>query len=237
MCPKTKSCACAACACLVPHAPFGRSWIRLASLSAPSPEIILHCLPRICWKRSRLISKTLGARSRTQAIQMGNGRTLLRVCNFVDAGSSRLLSAQVHEDFHAETAFDAIVTLSRRLWTAYDVDPGSGCPLGRPRYPARFSLSFASIPVLCWGTPQYLAAASSMPLNCYVERYNKSYKQGCILVYRPTTVEEVRTVTEHFQQHYNLERPRSVTQLSQSPTGCGSSRLADPSHLTRECRS
>jgi len=89
----------------------------------------------------------------------------------------------------------------------------------------------------CVGVHPNILPPHHPELNCYVERYNKSYKQGCILVYRPTTVEEVRTVTEHFQQHYNLERPRSVTQLSQSPTGCGSSRLADPSHLTRECRS
>jgi hypothetical protein len=38
---------------------------------------------------------------------------LVEVCNFLDAGSSRLLSAQVHEDFHAETAFDAVVQFLR----------------------------------------------------------------------------------------------------------------------------
>jgi hypothetical protein len=38
---------------------------------------------------------------------------LVEVCNFIDAGSSRLLSAQVHEDFHAETAFDAVVQFLR----------------------------------------------------------------------------------------------------------------------------
>ncbi len=40
-------------------------------------------------------------------------RHLIEVCNFVDAGSSRLLSAQVHEDFHAETAFEAVVQFLR----------------------------------------------------------------------------------------------------------------------------
>jgi hypothetical protein len=37
----------------------------------------------------------------------------------VDAGSSRLLSAQVHEDFHAQTAFDAVVRFLREssFWT------------------------------------------------------------------------------------------------------------------------
>src|SRR5258708_33058433 len=35
-------------------------------------------------------------------------------CNFIDAGSSRLLCAQAHEDFHAETAFDAVVHFLRQ---------------------------------------------------------------------------------------------------------------------------
>ena len=39
---------------------------------------------------------------------------LVEVCHFVDAGSSRLLSAQVHEDFHAETAFEAVIQFLRK---------------------------------------------------------------------------------------------------------------------------
>ena len=37
----------------------------------------------------------------------------MRCVTRVDAGSSRLLSAQVHDDFHAETAFDAVVHFLR----------------------------------------------------------------------------------------------------------------------------
>ena len=43
----------------------------------------------------------------------GKRQHCIEVCNFVDAGSSRLLMAQAHEDFHAETAFDAIVAFLR----------------------------------------------------------------------------------------------------------------------------
>jgi len=56
-----------------------------------------------------------------------------------------------------------------------------------------------------------------MPLNCYVERYNKSYKQECIQISRPGTLEEVRTVTKLFQQHYNFERPHQGRSCGNQP--------------------
>jgi hypothetical protein len=46
-----------------------------------------------------------------------------------------------------------------------------------------------------------------MPLNCYVERYNKTYKKECLEIFRPTALEDVKTVTEKFQKHDNEERP------------------------------
>jgi transposase len=44
----------------------------------------------------------------------GKRQHVVEVFNFVDAGTSRLLSAQVHEDFHAETALQAVVTFLRQ---------------------------------------------------------------------------------------------------------------------------
>jgi transposase InsO family protein len=46
-----------------------------------------------------------------------------------------------------------------------------------------------------------------MPLNGYVERENKTYKTECLDSFRPTTLEEVKSATEAFQQHSNEERP------------------------------
>jgi hypothetical protein len=39
----------------------------------------------------------------------GKRQHVIEVCNFVDAGTSILLDAQVHPDFHAETALQAVV--------------------------------------------------------------------------------------------------------------------------------
>lgn len=44
-------------------------------------------------------------------------------------------------------------------------------------------------------------------LNCYVERFQRSYKGECLLRERPGTLEEVRRVTEEYSWHYNQERP------------------------------
>jgi hypothetical protein len=43
--------------------------------------------------------------------------------------------------------------------------------------------------------------------NAYVERYHRTYGQECLQVHRPSTLQEVREVTEAFLQHYNNERP------------------------------
>jgi hypothetical protein len=40
----------------------------------------------------------------------GKKQHIVEVCNFVDAGTSLLLSAQASEDFHAQTAMQAVIT-------------------------------------------------------------------------------------------------------------------------------
>lgn len=45
-------------------------------------------------------------------------------CNFVDAGTSILLSAQVRDDFRAETAFDAVITVMQQYGRAFLLPAG-----------------------------------------------------------------------------------------------------------------
>jgi Integrase core domain len=56
-----------------------------------------------------------------------------------------------------------------------------------------------------------------MPLNCYVERYHKTYKKKCLDIFCPTTLEEVKVVTEEFRQHYNQERPHQGRSCRNQP--------------------
>ncbi|GHO61792.1 hypothetical protein KSC_006840 [Ktedonobacter sp. SOSP1-52] len=51
------------------------------------------------------------ARSESQG---GKQQHVVEVCNFVDAGTSVLLSAQVREDFHAQTAMQTVIDFLRQ---------------------------------------------------------------------------------------------------------------------------
>jgi transposase InsO family protein len=146
----------------------------------------------------------------------GKRQHCIEVCNFVDAGSSRLLSAQVHEDFHAETAFDAIVTFLRAygLPTMLTLDRdvrwvGSATQRDFPSALLQF--------LYCIGVHPNVLPPHHPELNCYVERYHKTYKKECLEILRPGTLEEVRTVTEHFQHHYNVERPHQGRSCCNQP--------------------
>src|SRR5689334_11346897 len=50
-----------------------------------------------------------------------------------------------------------------------------------------------------------------------VERYHRTYKQECLQISRPSTLEEVRTVTEAFLHHDNEERPHQGRSCGNRP--------------------
>ena len=43
--------------------------------------------------------------------------------------------------------------------------------------------------------------------NGFVERYNRTYQQECLWVHRPSTLSQVREMTDAFVEHYNWLRP------------------------------
>jgi hypothetical protein len=157
-----------------------------------------------------------GSASPDPGTSRGKRQHLIEVCNFVDAGSSRLLLAQVHQDFHAETAFDAVVTFLRLygLPTMLTLDRDVrwvGSATGRD-FPSAL-LQF----LYCIGVQPNVLPPHHPELNCYVERYHKTYKQECLAIFRPGTLEEVRTVREPFQQHYNAQRPHQGRSCGNQP--------------------
>ncbi len=81
----------------------------------------------------------------------GKQQHVVEICNFVDAGTSLLLSAQVHDDFHAATALEAVIQFLREhgrpARMSFDHDPrwvGGGSRMG-------FSLGIAAVPARRWG--------------------------------------------------------------------------------------
>lgn len=136
----------------------------------------------------------------------GKQQHVVEVCNFVDAGTSSLLSAQVHSDFHAETALDAVVSFLRQYGRpkklTFDRDPrwvGSASGRDFPSALVRFLLCLEIEPNIC--------PPRRPDKNPYVERYHRAYSEECLQVLRPGTEGEVREVTEAYLLHYNTERP------------------------------
>jgi transposase InsO family protein len=146
----------------------------------------------------------------------GKRQHVVEVLNFVDAGTSILLSAQPHADFHAETALDAVVSFLRQYglppMLTFDRDPrwvGSASGRDFPSALRRF--------LLCLGIQPNICPPRRPDKNCYVERYHRSSSQECLQVYRPTTLQEVREVTEHFLHHYNEQRPHQGRSCKDQP--------------------
>jgi len=136
----------------------------------------------------------------------GKRQHVVEVLNFVDAGTSRLLSAQVHDDFHAETAFLAVVSFFRQYglpeMLTFDRDVRFVGSATQRDFPSAF-IQFLH----CVGVQPNMLPPHHPELNCYVERYHRTYNEECLQIFHPGTLEEVRTVTEYFQHHYNIERP------------------------------
>jgi hypothetical protein len=122
------------------------------------------------------------------------------------AGTSILLQAQGRDDFHAETAFDAVVAFLRgsglpRLFT-FDRDPrwvGSQSGRDFPSALRRF--------LLCLGVEPNVCPPHQPQKQADVERYHRSYKYEWRLLHRPGTLQEAGEVTRAYQDHYNWQRP------------------------------
>jgi integrase-like protein len=146
----------------------------------------------------------------------GKQQHVVEVLNFVDAGTSSLLSAQVSADYHAQTAFDAVVAflqqwgLPKKL--TFDHDPrwvGGSSGRDFPSALVRF--------LLCLGVEPNLCPPRQPQKNPYVERYHRSFGKECLEVLRPGSEEEVREVTAAFFAHYNTERPNQALSCGNRP--------------------
>lgn len=148
----------------------------------------------------------------------GKKQHIVEVCNFVDAGTSLLLSAQASEDFHAQTAMQAVIAFlqeyGRPRMMTFDRDPRwVGSSSGRD-FPSALRRM-----LLCLGIQPNVCPPHRPDKNPYVERYHKTYGQECLEVFRPATLEEVREVTETFKHHYNMERPHQGRSCGNLPPG------------------
>jgi transposase InsO family protein len=139
----------------------------------------------------------------------GKRQHVIEVCNFVDAGTSIALFAQAREDFHEQTAMEAVIsflqTYGRPHQITFDRDPRwVGSVSGRD-FPSPLRRL-----LLCLGITSSICPPHRPDKNAYVERYHRTYGQECLQLHRPSTLQEVREVTEAFLQHYNEALPERV---------------------------
>jgi hypothetical protein len=146
----------------------------------------------------------------------GKQQHAVEVFNFVDAGTSLLLKAQVSADFHAQTVLEAVLNFLQTYGCphqmTFDRDPRfTGGTTGGdfPSPLIRF--------LLCLGIQPNVCPPHRPDKNAFVERLNRTYNQECLQIFHPQTLEEVRAVTETFLVHYNTERPHQGLSCGNQP--------------------
>jgi len=149
--------------------------------------------------------KDVGSVSPEQSPQ-GKRQHVIEVCNFVDAGTSIALLAQAREDFHEQTALETVITFLHRYGRprqmTFDRDPRWVGGVSGRDFPSPLRRL-----LLCLGITPHVCPPHRPDKNPYVERFHRTYGQECLQVHQPSTLQEVREVTEAFLQHYNNERP------------------------------
>src|SRR5258707_14641267 len=73
-------------------------------------------------------------------------------------------------------------------------------------------------------------------MNAFVERYHRSYTYECVLVHRPSTLQEAMEVTKHYQEHYNWQRPHQGRSCQNMPPRTGFPRASSPARASKGSR-
>jgi transposase InsO family protein len=146
----------------------------------------------------------------------GKQQHVVETLNIIDMGTSVLIASHVRDDFSAATALQAVASTFQAQGLpgsiTLDRDPrwvGAAQGSDFPAALIRFCHCLGVAVVVC--DPQHPQQ------NGFVERYHRSYGQECLDRHRPTTLEQVRQVTETFVEHYNWQRPHQGLACGNQP--------------------
>ena len=146
----------------------------------------------------------------------GKKQHTVEILHVMDCATCILIAARPREDYDAYRTLLEMVEVIRK-WglprsITFDRDPRFvGSYTGRD-FPAAFVRFWHTL-----GVEPKICPPQRPDLNCYVERYHRSYKYECLNVHRPSDIGEVREVTEHYQHHYNYERPHQGRSCNNQP--------------------
>ena len=116
-----------------------------------------------------------------------------------------LVGCHHQDDFRAHTSLEAMIAFLREHGCpqrfSFDHDPRWVGGPGGWDFPSALLRFLAAVGVEAHELPPHT------PQTGVVERYHRSYKQECLQVHQPQNLEEVKRITEAYQQHYNFQRP------------------------------
>lgn len=181
--------------------------------SRPPEEDLPREAPLQCWQ---LDFKDISTVADDPQQPTGKRQHVAEALNLVDEGTSLLLYSEVRTDFTAETLLVSLAQALRQCGMprriTLDRDPRSvGAPAGSdfPSALLRFGRAL--------GIQMHVCDPRHPWQNGFVEREHRSYQEECLARERPTTLEQARTLTAHWQQHYNRERPNQALSCQNQP--------------------
>ena len=140
----------------------------------------------------------------------------METLNIIDCGTDILRHFEVREDRGAETSLRSVVAHLKQAGCpktiTFDRDPRWVGAAQSRDFPSAFVRMLH-----CLGIEPCITPPHRPDLNCYVERYHKSYGQECLKVKRPTNQAETLTVTTEWVQHYNQTRPNQASSCKNQP--------------------
>ena len=143
--------------------------------------------------------------------------------NIVDTGTSILVDNPARLDFNAETTIRALAEVLQNLGCprqiTFDRDTRFMASASTGDFPSPFVQFLA-----CLGIIPDVCPPQRPDRNCYVERYNKTYKYETIFIFRPETYEQVIDMNLDEKYYYNYHRPNQARSCGNQPP-----RLAFPS--------
>lgn len=141
---------------------------------------------------------------------------LVETLDVVDSGTSILVDNPARSDYNAETILETLVAVFQQ----------HGCPQSitfdrDPRFVGSWSMDDFPSPLmrllLCLGISVEVCPPRRPDINCYVERYHRSYDQEAIQIFQPKTLPQVLDMNLDFHHHYNYERPNQALSCGNQP--------------------
>ena len=183
---------------------------RIERPSPPEHEPITRAAPMTAWQ--------IDFKDVTTVTSEPGGKQLhlVETLDVVDGGTSILVDNPARRDYNAETALETLAaTLQQHgcpRQITFDRDPRFVGSWGTDDFPSPL-MRF----LLCLGIEVEVCPPRRPDINCFVERYHRSYDEEAIQVYRPATYEQVLDMNREFRYHYNYERPNQALTCGNQP--------------------